>query len=84
LQSAQIVADKELERVTLNFFTALPAGSKAQVKIYYSAMLRGSMNGYYKSAWKRDGKTEYYALTHFQVGICNLLVAESMPFIQPL
>ncbi|KAJ7877349.1 leucyl aminopeptidase [Mycena leptocephala] len=66
LQSAQIAADKELERVTLNFFTALPAGSKAQVKIYYSAMLRGSMNGYYKSAWKRDGKTEYYALTHFQ------------------
>ncbi|KAJ7860510.1 leucyl aminopeptidase [Mycena leptocephala] len=66
LQSAQIVADKELQRVTLNFLAALPAGSKAQVKIYYSAMLRGSMNGYYKSAWKRDGKTEYYALTHFQ------------------
>ncbi|KAF7328714.1 Aminopeptidase 1 [Mycena venus] len=66
LQSAQIVADKELGRASLNFPAALPAGSKAQVKLSYSAMLRGSMNGYYKSAWQRDGKTEYYALTHFQ------------------
>ncbi|KAF7361545.1 Aminopeptidase 1 [Mycena sanguinolenta] len=66
LQSARIVADKELNRATLNFNTALPAGSKAQVKISYTAMLRGSMNGYYKSAWQRDGKTEYYALTQFQ------------------
>ncbi|KAJ7824168.1 leucyl aminopeptidase [Mycena olivaceomarginata] len=56
LQSAQIVADKELGRATLNFI----------VKIAYSATLRGSMNGYYKSAWQRNGKTEYYALTQFQ------------------
>ncbi|KAF8198250.1 leucyl aminopeptidase [Mycena galopus ATCC 62051] len=65
-QSAQIVADKELGRATLTFATTLPAGSKAQVKISYTAMLRSSMNGYYKSAWQRDGKTEYYALTQFQ------------------
>ncbi|KAJ7328905.1 leucyl aminopeptidase [Mycena albidolilacea] len=66
LQSAQIVADKELGRATLNFIATLPAGSKAQVKIAYSATLRGSMNGYYKSAWQRNGKTEYYGLTQFQ------------------
>ncbi|KAJ7242385.1 leucyl aminopeptidase [Mycena haematopus] len=66
IQSAQIVADKELGRATLNFSAALPAGSKAQVKISYTAMLRGTMNGYYKSAWQKDGKTEYYALTQFQ------------------
>ncbi|KAJ7242384.1 ERAP1-like C-terminal domain-containing protein [Mycena haematopus] len=66
LQSAHIVVDKELGRATLTFSTALPAGSKAQVKIAYTAMLRGTMNGYYKSAWQRDGKTEYYALTQFQ------------------
>ncbi|KAJ6510751.1 leucyl aminopeptidase, partial [Mycena sanguinolenta] len=66
LQSAQIVADKELNRATLNFSRVLPAGSKAQIKISYTAMLRSSMNGYYKSAWQRDGKTEYYALTQFQ------------------
>ncbi|KAJ7667400.1 leucyl aminopeptidase [Mycena rosella] len=64
-QSAQI-ADKELGRVTLNISAALPAGSKAQLKIHYNAPLRGSMNGYYKSAWKNEGQTEYYALTHFQ------------------
>ncbi|KAJ7812088.1 hypothetical protein B0H14DRAFT_2858160 [Mycena olivaceomarginata] len=66
LQSAQIVTDKELGRATLNFVAALPAGSKAQIKITYIAMLRGSMNGYYKSAWQRNGKTEHYAMTHFQ------------------
>ncbi|KAJ6541995.1 leucyl aminopeptidase [Mycena vulgaris] len=65
VQSAQI-AGKDLGSVTLNFLAALPAGSKAQLTVHYNAMLRGSMNGYYKSAWQRDGQTEYYALTHFQ------------------
>ncbi|KAJ6558360.1 peptidase family M1-domain-containing protein [Mycena capillaripes] len=65
LQSLQI-ANQEGERVTLNFLTALPTGCKAQLKIDYNAKLRGSLNGYYKSAWKKDGKTEHYALTHFQ------------------
>jgi aminopeptidase 2 len=50
----------------LNVLTALPAGSKAQLKIYYDAKLR-DMTGYYKSSWKNNGQTEYYALTHFQV-----------------
>ncbi|KAF8198244.1 leucyl aminopeptidase [Mycena galopus ATCC 62051] len=66
LRSVAISTDKELKRATLNLITALPAGSKVQVKISYSAKLRDSMNGYYKSAWNRDGKTEYYALTQFQ------------------
>ncbi|KAJ6558345.1 hypothetical protein B0H19DRAFT_1292397 [Mycena capillaripes] len=65
LQSLQI-ANQEGGRVTLNFFTALPTGSKAQLKIDYNAKLCGSLNGYYKCGWKKDGKTEYYALTHFQ------------------
>ncbi|KAJ6558373.1 leucyl aminopeptidase [Mycena capillaripes] len=65
LQSLQI-ANQEGGRVTLNFLTALPTGCKAQLKINYNAKLRGSLNGYYKSAWKKDGKTEYYAVTHFQ------------------
>ncbi|KAJ7207877.1 leucyl aminopeptidase [Mycena pura] len=65
LQSAQVV-EKALDRVTLNVLTPLPAGSKAQLKIHYNAKLRGSMTGYYKSSWTRDGRTEYYALTHFQ------------------
>jgi aminopeptidase 2 len=69
LQSVTYVADKELQRVTCDFLTTLPAGSKAQLKFDYNAKLRGNMNGYYKSAWTRDGKTEYYALTHFQVSI---------------
>ncbi|KAJ7748797.1 leucyl aminopeptidase [Mycena maculata] len=64
-QSAQIT-DKDLGRVTVKFPAALPAGTKAQLKINFNAKLRGSMNGYYKSAWQRDGQTEYYALTHFQ------------------
>ncbi|KAJ7472122.1 leucyl aminopeptidase [Mycena latifolia] len=65
LQSAQIT-DKVSSRVTLTFLTALPAGSKAQLKVYYSATLRSSLNGYYKSAWQKDGQTEYYTATHFE------------------
>ncbi|KAJ7472140.1 leucyl aminopeptidase [Mycena latifolia] len=65
VQSAHI-ANKDLGRVTLTFLAPLPAGSKAQLKIHYNAMLRGSMNGYYKSGWQNKGQTEYYALTHFQ------------------
>ncbi|KAF7340896.1 Aminopeptidase 1 [Mycena sanguinolenta] len=53
-------------RCSAHEHAALPAGSKAQVKIFYTAMLRDSMTGYYKSAWQRDGKTEHYALTQFQ------------------
>ncbi|KAJ7123779.1 leucyl aminopeptidase [Mycena crocata] len=65
LQSAQIT-DKELGRVGFTFQTALPAGSKAQLKVHFHAKLRGSMNGYYRSMWQKDGQTDYYALTHFQ------------------
>ncbi|KAJ7911598.1 leucyl aminopeptidase [Mycena leptocephala] len=64
LQSIQ-VAEREQGQLTLNVLTALPAGSKAQLKIYYDAKLR-DMTGYYKSSWKNNGQTEYYALTQFQ------------------
>jgi aminopeptidase 2 len=67
-RSAQVV-DKDLGRVTFNFLKALPAGSEARLKIDFNAMLRGSMNGYYKSAWEKDGQTDYYALTQFQVRV---------------
>ncbi|KAJ6558177.1 peptidase family M1-domain-containing protein [Mycena capillaripes] len=65
LQSVEI-AEKGLGRLTLNFLVALPAGSKAQLKIPFNAKLRGTMTGYYKSGWQKDGQSEYYALTYFQ------------------
>ncbi|KAJ7641728.1 leucyl aminopeptidase [Roridomyces roridus] len=64
-QSTQLV-EKDAGRLTVQSPSALPAGSEVQLKIDFNAKLRGSMNGYYKSAWQRDGKTEFYALTHFQ------------------
>jgi aminopeptidase 2 len=66
VQSANIT-DKDIGRVSLTFPIALPAGTKAQLKIHYNAMLRGNQNGYYKSAWQKDGVREYYALTYFEV-----------------
>ncbi|KAF7301221.1 Leucyl aminopeptidase [Mycena indigotica] len=60
------ISDKSPDRLTLSVPSLLNAGSKAEVTIAFHAPLRDSMNGYYKSAWKRDGKTEYYALTQFQ------------------
>ncbi|KAJ6632131.1 leucyl aminopeptidase [Mycena sp. CBHHK59/15] len=55
-----------LEPRHFQFLTALPTGSKAQLKIEYSGALRASMNGYYKSAWKQNSQIEHYALTQFQ------------------
>ncbi|KAJ7666625.1 leucyl aminopeptidase [Mycena polygramma] len=60
------IASQESGRLTLTFLVALPTGSKAKLEIHYNAKLRASLNGYYKSAWKNDGKTEYYALTQFE------------------
>ncbi|KAJ7812086.1 hypothetical protein B0H14DRAFT_2210921, partial [Mycena olivaceomarginata] len=40
--------------------------------IAYSSTLCGTMNKYYKSAWQRNGKTEYYALTQFQIAISEI------------
>ncbi|KAJ7134962.1 leucyl aminopeptidase [Mycena crocata] len=65
LQSGQTV-NKDLQRVTFTFPSALPAGSKAQLKVAFSGPLRASMTGYYMSAWEQDGQTKHYALTQFE------------------
>ncbi|KAF7338457.1 Aminopeptidase [Mycena venus] len=65
LQSGQTV-DKDLQRVTFTFPNALPAGSKAQLKVAFNGLLKSSMTGYYMSAWEEDGQTKYYALTQFE------------------
>ncbi|KAJ7470561.1 leucyl aminopeptidase [Mycena latifolia] len=65
-QSGQSHVDKDLQRVTFTFPSALPAGSKAQFKVAFSGPLRASMTGYYRSAWEEDGHTKHYALTQFE------------------
>lgn len=63
------------ERAVYQLNNALPAGSKAELKIVYAGKLTGSMMGYYKSAWENEGKTEHYALTQFEVSISSLPMA---------
>ncbi|KAG6866087.1 hypothetical protein C0991_008839 [Blastosporella zonata] len=58
--------DKDAERITYEFPTALPAGSTAHLKIGFSGKLAGSMTGYYKSVYEIDGKQKAYALTQFE------------------
>ncbi|KAJ7343676.1 leucyl aminopeptidase [Mycena albidolilacea] len=65
LQSGQTI-DKDLQRVTFVFPNALPAGSKAQLKVAFNGVLKSSMTGYYMSAWEQDGQTKYYSLTQFE------------------
>ncbi|KAJ7694164.1 leucyl aminopeptidase [Mycena rosella] len=65
LQSGQII-DKEMQRVTFTFPSALPAGSKAQLKVAFNSPLRASMTGYYRSSWEEDGHKKHYALTQFE------------------
>ncbi|KAG6813612.1 hypothetical protein H0H92_009229 [Tricholoma furcatifolium] len=54
------------ERVTYVFPTAIPAGSKAQLKIGFAGKLTGGMAGYYKSLYEVDGQKKAYALTQFE------------------
>lgn len=65
---AEHAFDKTSERVAYILNTTLPAGSKASLKLAFKGQLTGSMMGYYKSAYEKDGETRYYALTQFQVG----------------
>ncbi|KAG5645001.1 hypothetical protein DXG03_007278 [Asterophora parasitica] len=58
--------DSTSERVTYAFPTALPAGSKAELKVGFSGKLTGSMTGYYKATYEVDGKEKAYALTQFE------------------
>lgn len=58
--------DKTSERVAYNIGATLPAGSKASLKIAFKGELTGSMMGYYRSTYEKDGKTKYYALTQFE------------------
>jgi aminopeptidase 2 len=58
--------DTVAERVTYSFPTALPAGSKAELRIGFGGKLTGGMAGYYKSSWEHEGKTKFYALTQFE------------------
>ncbi|KAF6764898.1 leucyl aminopeptidase [Ephemerocybe angulata] len=70
LKSEQIPTGQDFdtvqERATFNLSTALPAGSKGEIKIAFSGELTGSMVGYYKSSWEDEGKTRNYALTQFE------------------
>ncbi|KAJ7632427.1 leucyl aminopeptidase [Roridomyces roridus] len=65
LQSGHTI-DTDMQRVTFNFPTILPAGSSVQLKIPFNAPLGSSMTGYYKAAWEKDGKTAHYSLTQFE------------------
>lgn len=61
--------DTVAERVTYNFPTSLPAGSKAELRIGFGGKLTGGMAGYYKSSWELDGRTKSYALTQFEASL---------------
>ncbi|KAH7916009.1 hypothetical protein BJ138DRAFT_763827 [Hygrophoropsis aurantiaca] len=58
--------DADAEWGTLQFPTALPAGSKAKLSIGFSGELTGAMMGYYKSSFEHEGTKKFYALTQFE------------------
>ena len=66
--------DETQERIAYEFRHALPADSKAELEMVFGGKLTGSMVGYYKSAWKHEGTTKYYALTQFEVRILHIIL----------
>ena len=72
--ASELQINESDERATLTLPVVLPAGTKADLTIDFESELTGSMTGYYRSAWEKEGKTAYYALTHFEVGITPRLL----------
>ncbi|KZT24123.1 leucyl aminopeptidase [Neolentinus lepideus HHB14362 ss-1] len=70
LKTEQIQSSSEVdttsERVSIKFGSALPAASKARLRIGFTGELDGSMAGYYRSKWTDEGETKYYGLTQFE------------------
>ena len=62
-----IAFNEKRGRATVKLAKALPAGSKANLKIAYEGKLLSNMVGYYRSVWEHDGKKDYYSLTQFEV-----------------
>jgi aminopeptidase 2 len=76
--------DTVAERVTYNFPTSLPAGSKAELRIGFGGKLTGGMAGYYKSSWELDGRTKSYALTQFEASLQWIgPTRDSLKILQP-
>lgn len=71
--STALKFDEGRERVAIQLPVILPAGSHIQLKLDFAAELTGSLLGYYRSAWEFEGKTKYYALTQFQVGLRHIV-----------
>lgn len=46
---------------------ALPAASKAELKLPFKGLISSLDIGYHSSSWQSDGATEHYAATFFQV-----------------
>ncbi|GJE96509.1 aminopeptidase [Phanerochaete sordida] len=63
---SEITFDEDDERATMNLSTTLPAGTTAELRFEFESELLGSLTGYYRSSWECQGKTSYYALTHFE------------------
>lgn len=61
-----LVFSAEQERATMVLPRTIPAGSKALLTLEFEAELGDTLTGYYRSAWECEGKTAYYALTHFE------------------
>jgi len=59
--------DQNLERATLHFAKAIPADSKAQLRVAFSSKLSSSMMGYYRSSWEHEGERKNYSMTQFEV-----------------
>ncbi|KAJ7479467.1 leucyl aminopeptidase [Mycena latifolia] len=55
----------DTQRVTFTFAKAFSRGVEAVLRITFRGML-GSISGYYKSEWMREGKAEYYSSAFLQ------------------
>ena len=67
--ASDLKIDATQERATLPLSSTLSAGVKAQLKVGFEGELTGAMLGYYRSTWETEGKTKYYTLTQFEVGL---------------
>ncbi|CEJ55612.1 Aminopeptidase 2 [Penicillium brasilianum] len=67
----EIIVNKDTQVATVQFKQALSAGADAQLTLTFTGILNDNMAGFYRSSYKKDGKTEYIASTQMEPTDCR-------------
>ena len=67
----EIIINKDTQVATVQFKQVISAGADAKLTLNFTGTLNDNMAGFYRSSYKKDGKTEYIASTQMEPTDCR-------------